>query len=277
MVVFRAIALSLALLVGIGTLIPFATEFAEAGPRTAKKAKKKKRYWRGVKKYSKRWWQLYRAQERRKKALAKRKRHLRLRQLRLATARAASTGKQSQNENSSAVPAKNRRPVQSSAAAVLPSGDPAPQGWRPAVVTPSELQFRVDNSAGSQVGSATISVVGPANPENSNNRKSVGGVPTASLRREVIDRMIRENGWVVNDYQKEVGGQPVYVVVAQSQAKNGTLQSRMFYFTEVDGRIYNVATNSPAHEAERLADESEKVINSLKSRVRPAQRAATKD
>ena len=89
--------------------------------------------------------------------------------------------------------------------------------------------------------------------------------------------MIRENGWVVNDFQKNIAGQSVYVVVAQSQAKNGSLQSRVFYFTEVDGRIYNVATNSPVQEAERLAEESEKVINSLKSRVRPTQRAATKD
>ena len=39
----------------------------------------------------------------------------------------------------------------------------------------------------------------------------------------------------------------------------------MFYFTEVDGRIYSVATNSPAEAAERLAEESEKVINSLQS------------
>jgi len=48
----------------------------------------------------------------------------------------------------------------------------------------------------------------------------------------------------------------------------------MFYFTEVDGRIYSVATNSPVQEAERLAEESEKVINSLKARVRPALRAS---
>jgi hypothetical protein len=50
----------------------------------------------------------------------------------------------------------------------------------------------------------------------------------------------------------------------------------MFYFTEVDGRIYNVATNSPVEESERLAEESEKVINSLQRRVRPAQRASLK-
>ena len=86
--------------------------------------------------------------------------------------------------------------------------------------------------------------------------------------------MVRENGWVVNDYQKDIAGQPVYVVVAQSQSKGGQVQSRMFYFTEVDGHIYSVTTNSPVDQAERLAEESEKVINSLKSRVRPTQRAS---
>ena len=270
--VFRAIALSIALLVGIGTIIPIATEFAEAGPKTRKKVKKKKRYWRGVKKYSKRWWQLYRAQERRKKALRKRKRNIRLRQMRLAKARAAQTGQVVSNAGTAPV----KQTVGLAKTTALPTGAPAPSGWRPAQASPSELQFRVDNSAGDQVGLASISVVGPANPTNNGNRKTLGGVSTSSLRREVIDRMIRENGWVVNDYEKQVGGQPVYVVVAQSQATNGALQSRMFYFTEVDGRIYNVATNSPVREAERLADESEKVINSLKSRVRP-QRAAVKE
>ncbi len=161
------------------------------------------------------------------------------------------------------------------APAMLPSGDPAPVGWKQAKSSPSELQFRVDNSSGAQVGSASITVVGPAVSGVSSN-KTVGGVATTSLRREVIDRMIRENGWVVNDYQKDVGGQPVYVVVAQSQGTGGKVVSRMFYFTEVDGRIYSVATNSPVDQQERLAEESEKVINSLKSRNKPA-RAAVKE
>jgi hypothetical protein len=270
----RAIALSLALLIGIGVLVPLATELAEAGPRKHK-SKKRPRNWKGVKKYSKRWWQLYRAQERRRKALAARKRRMRLRQLRLAAARAA----ERQRRSEPTAQAARIAPVRPNAGepAVLPSGAPAPAGWRPAVASPAEVQFRVDNSAGHQVGSASISVVGPAMPENGSSRKTVGGVSTTALRREVIDRMIRENGWVVNDYQKEIDGQNVYVVVAQSQAKNGSLQSRMFYFTEVDGRIYSVATNSPVTETERLAEESEKVINSLKSRVRPTQRASTKD
>ncbi|MGB7201650.1 MAG: hypothetical protein WBD16_05210 [Pyrinomonadaceae bacterium] len=262
----RAIALSLALLIGIGTIVPLATEYAEAGPKTKRKHRKAKKY----KKYSRGWWRQYRARMKRKKAMQARKRALRLRRLRLA--RTAARARANGQKPTIAKMKKNT----SSSAAVLPSGDPAPAGWRPAQASPAELQFRVDNSAGDQVGSASISVVGPAIGDSSsfNRTKSVGGVATTALRRDVIDRMIRENGWVVNDYQKEISGQQVYVVVAQSQAKNGALQSRMFYFTEVDGKIYSVSTNSPAQEQERLAEESEKVINSLKSRVRPTQRAS---
>ncbi len=274
----RAIALSLALLVGIGAIIPLATEFAEAHSKHSQHLKKKKRTWRGVKKYSKRWWQLYRAQERRKRAHAKTKRSLRLRQLRLAKARSSETNPTSENSVSKRSVAKNQR-SEPSASAILPTGAPAPNRWKTAEASPSELQFRVDNSAGDQVGSASITVVGPAMSTGavSSRHKNVGGVSTTSLRREVIDRMIKENGWVVNDYQKDISGQPVYVVVAQSQAKSGGVQSRMFYFTEVDGRIYSIATNSPVNEAERLAEESEKVINSLKSRVRPTQRASVNE
>ena len=262
----RAIALSLALLIGIGTIVPLATEYAEAGPKTKRKHRKAKKY----KKYSRAWWRQYRARMKRKKAMQARKRALRLRRMRLA--RIAAKARANGEKPTVAKMKKNT----SSSAAVLPSGDPAPAGWRPAQASPAELQFRVDNSAGDQVGSASISVVGPAIGDSSsfNRTKSVGGVATTALRRDVIDRMIRENGWVVNDYQKEISGQQVYVVVAQSQAKNGALQSRMFYFTEVDGKIYSVSTNSPAQEQERLAEESEKVINSLKSRVRPTQRAS---
>ena len=88
--------------------------------------------------------------------------------------------------------------------------------------------------------------------------------------------MIRENGWVVNDFQKSIGGKDVYVVVAQSQANGGRVESRMFYFTEVDGRIYSVATNSRTDAADRVAEESEKVIASLQNRSRSVQQASAK-
>jgi hypothetical protein len=266
---FRAIALSLALLIGIGTIIPLATDSVEAGPRTAKKYKKHKKY----KKYSKRWWRQYRARMKRKRALQARRRALRLRQLRLARARRSGTRKT--RVAVSAKPAK----TEDQGVALLPSGQEAPKGWKRGQSSGSEVQFRVDNGSGSEVGSAAISVVGPATGESvdTGRNRAVGGVPTSALRREVINRMIRENGWVVNDYQKEIGGKSVYVVVAQSQASGGRVQSRMFYFTEADGRIYSVSTNSATEAAERIAEESEKVIFSLQARPRPVQQAAVKE
>jgi hypothetical protein len=265
----RAIVLSLALLIGIGTIIPLATEYAEAGPRKHRKYKKKQKKY---KKYSRAWWREYNKRKKRQKLLAARKRALRLRRLRLAKARKAM-------RNGSAKPAHTAasKPVEDKSPAVLPTGEAAPAGWKRGQNSTSEVQFQVDDARGAKLGSAAISVIGPAmNDEgNAGKAKAIGGVSTASLRRTVIDRMIRENGWVVNDYQKEVGGKKVYVVVAQSQ-DGGAIQSRMFYFTEADGRIYSVATNAQADAAERLAEESEKVINSLQRRTSPAQQAGLK-
>ncbi len=259
---FRAIALSLALLIGIGVIVPMATETVEAGPKKTKRYKKKPRKY---KKYSKAWWRQYRARVKRKRAMQSRRRALRLRQLRLANAARSADPK---GKNDSATPA-----AQNPSTALLPSGQTAPQGWQPAGSTPGELQFRIDGA-----GSASISVVGPAMGESVNSVRNsmLAGVPTTSLRREVINRMVRENGWVVNDYAKQVGGKMVYVVVAQSQGAAGRINARMFYFAEADGRIYSVATNAAAESAEKLAEESEKVINSLQNRPRPVQQASIK-
>lgn len=76
--------------------------------------------------------------------------------------------------------------------------------------------------------------------------------------------MIRENGWVVNDYQKEIAGQDVYVVVAQAPGANNEVENRMYYFTESGGRIYSVATKGPERDAELLEEESEKVVSSFR-------------
>ena len=262
----RAIALSLALLIGIAALVPLATQYAEAGPRKSKKYRKHKHY----KKYSKAWWRQYRARMRRKNEMAAKRRAMRLHQLR--------TAKKAQEQKAAPdAKAAKTSPIEN-AVAMLPSGEPAPRGWKRADAPAGELQFRVDDGKGGQLGSASIAVVGPAMGESVDSARSkmIGGVATASLRRDVINRMINENGWVVNDYQKEIAGKKVYVVVAQSQS-GARVNSRTFYFTEVDGRIYSVSTNSPTDNAERLADESEKVINSLQSRSHMAPRAALKE
>jgi hypothetical protein len=265
MLVKRAIALCLGLLLAIGAILPLATNDADAKTRH-----RRHRHHRHYKKYSKQWWREYHRRQAVRKAIAARKRTLRLKQLRME--KAAADAKANGPDPHVAV---DKPAAKKGAAPGLPSGDPAPAGWSAAKSSPAEVQFRVDNPSGSQVGSAAIAVVGPSvsNPGLASN-KAVGGVATSSLRRDVIDRMVKENGWVVNDYQKQIGGQQVYVVEAQTQARNGQVQQRMYYFTEVDGKIYSVSTVSPVNESERLAEESEKVINSLKARVRPGLRAS---
>jgi len=246
----RAIALSIALVIGVGVLIPLATETTQAGPHQSKYKKHRK-----YKKYSRAWWRQYHRRQAQRRALAARRRALRLKQLRLQQAR------KDERSNESDKIVKTSAVVEQPA--LLPSGDQAPSGWKKTSATAGELKFGVTDNSGQTVGSASISVVGPAMDSPTVGRKmTVGGVPVTSLRRDVINRMINENGWVVNDYEKNVNGRSVYVVVAQSQS-GGRLSQRMFYFTEVDGRIYSVATSSNPDNADRLSNETEKVINSL--------------
>ena len=85
--IFRAIALFLALLIGIGGVVPLSTHYSEAGAPKSKKNTRK--YKKKYKKYSKSWWRAYHNRVRQRKALNARKRMLRLRQIRLANARKA--------------------------------------------------------------------------------------------------------------------------------------------------------------------------------------------
>ncbi len=267
--IFRSIALTLAIIVGLGTIIPLATNGVEAGPRMKKRAKNKSKKY---KKYSKQWWRAYRQRNRSKNSLNARKRNLRLRQIRLANARAMSDANGA-NETKVANTGKKQTTADNSTA-MLPSGEAAPKSWKRGTVSSGELQYNVVNDDGSNLGSAAISVVGPAVGED--NPKAVGGVAVTALRRTVIDRMIKEGGWVVNDYQKEIGNKKVYVVVAKSAGANGAVQSRLFYFTEADGRIYSVATNAPNDNSRRLEEESEKAIISLQRRRQTTQQAELK-
>ena len=128
--------------------------------------------------------------------------------------------------------------------------------------------MRIGAGVGPNYGSSSVTVVSPAVSQDDNLRsKTVGGVPTSSLRRTVIDQMLREEGWVVNDYQKEIGGRKVFVVVAQSAGKGGVVQSHLFYFTEAEGQIYRVATSTPDKNLARIEQESEKIIASLRRKT----------
>lgn len=267
--IYRAIALSLAIMVGLGAIAPLTTVNAESKPRAQKHAKK-------YKKYSKKWWRAYRARVNRQKTLNTRKRGLRLRQIRLAN-----TKQSPENGGVSFVKvAKSNKTaiVQDNAPAMLPTGEAAPKGWKRGASSISETQYRVDDETGLNVGSAAISVVGPAVGADSDagRNKTVGGIATSALRRTVIDRMIKEEGWVVNDYNKEVGDRKVYVVAAKSAGAGGAVQSRLFYFVESDGRIYSVLTSAPDDKSKRIEEEAEKVINSMQRKSNPVQQAELK-
>jgi hypothetical protein len=91
----------------------------------------------------------------------------------------------------------------------------------------------------------------------------LGGTPVAALRRTVIDRMVAEGGWVTNDFVQEMRGRKVFVVQAQTGAPGAPTQSLTFYFTEIDGRLYSLATTAPLDMAAPVALGSEQFMASL--------------
>lgn len=239
----RAIVLSLVVLMSVGIMLPLATNWSEASKNRVHRKNKK------VKKYSRAWWKMYRAKLRRNRALAARRQAL------IARRNAKRT------DNNKVV----AKVIQKSSTVV----ETPIAGWRGESVSPNgEARYSVADSSGRSIGSAQLSVVGAAMPLPEGEMparmrdKTLAGVSVNSLRRTVIDKMIREEGWIVNDYQREVNGKKVFVVVAQTNG-GGTVNSRLFYFTEVGGRIYNLSTNAPNDYSDKIAADSEQFIQKL--------------
>ncbi|MEZ5306061.1 MAG: hypothetical protein R2684_02830 [Pyrinomonadaceae bacterium] len=208
-----------------------------------------------VRKYSKKWWASYRAKQRRNKAVAEKKQTMRLRTQELASAK--------QNENVSSSERYNR-------IAATPSPAPQPKAApakKSAAVRPVATPTPpiVDGDVSMEVVGASVGGTG-----NVGRQSYVGGVSTTTLRRTVIDQMIRENGWVENDYQKQVGGKTVYVVVAKTQGRGNQVETRTFYFTESNGRIYRVASKSNGS-GKSSEQRSEAMIKALDRAERPQQ------
>lgn len=253
----RVMALFLVMVFSIGIMLPFATDWSEASKPKVHKKKKKK-----IKKYSKAWWKMYRAKKRRARLLAARRRAL--------AKRRAEAAARAQNNPAVAQPEAAAPGRAKSMAEKVAAPRPAPVLGKdvPVAAGGSDLEFRVADQNGQQIGSAQLSVIGVAMPQNEEGqsektrKQMLAGVPVSALRRTVIDRMIKENGWIVNDYHREVDGRRVFVVVAQS-SNGGATQSRQFYFTEVDGRIYSLSTNAPADYSDKVASDSEKLLRAM--------------
>ena len=130
---------------------------------------------------------------------------------------------------------------------------------------------RLSNNAGVP-SQASLTVVARSRPNpayltHREQSRMLAGVAFSDLRRIVIDKMINAGGWVINDYERQVNGARVFVVIAQTPADNRSPEkSWNFYFAEVDGKIYSLTLNSPVEFAGRLSAEGENFLSSFGSK-----------
>jgi hypothetical protein len=237
----RKIALSILILISVVAVMPFADSAARGLGRSMGMQRHHRRH-------SRQWWRRHRARLRRLKAaraMAHRTTALKVKPTVLAGAAATAP-----------------------ATAALPQVQQLANGWNSLPVAANgEMKFRASANPTDQ---AQLSVVAMSRPNpvyltNKEQRQMLSGVSFGELRRTVIDKMIAAGGWVSNDYEREVSGRRVFVVTAQTPADGRSPdKAHNFYFTEVNGRIYSLATEANMQSAERMAAEAERFIASLK-------------
>ena len=261
----RIFFLSMLILVLLGAGLPLTETLAKWGHRSSVGSRKKQKHYR---RHSRAWWRRYRARQRARRERALMRRRLRAEQLASSLSRPAVT-----------TPAPGVSPVSFSRVAPRPSLAPAraprlpfqltvPHNWGDArKAANGDTVFNVRTPDGRAAGTAVISAVKASGAESAvaPKAKTVGGMSVTALRRTVIDRMVAEGGWVTNDMVRDIQGRRVFVVFAQTGAPGAPTQSWSFYFTEVDGRVYSLATNTPVEFAGPVASGSEQVMASVKS------------
>jgi hypothetical protein len=276
----RIITLTLLVLVTVAGALPITESLAKWSRRSA--VSNRKRY----RKHTRAWWRRHRALVRARRARADERR-------RLADAAAGNpagtrinTALLTFNANVGAplmpavasnpaapatlasTPARAIAPARTS---LLPFDFATPHNWTAGRKTRSGAAvFTVATADGRAAGTAVVAPVSLSGAELAGvsvgpKTKTVGGTPVAALRRTVIDRMVAEGGWVTNDFVQELRGRKVFVVQAQTGAPGAPSQSLTFYFTEIDGRLYSLATTAPFEFAAPLAAGSEQFMASLQS------------
>lgn len=176
-----------------------------------------------------------------------------------------------------ATPVAVAPPMAATAAAVTPanatvSAHAAVSATRPRVVNAARPVIAPGSSAPKLPGQMNLSVVALSRPNpifltQREQKKMLAGVPVADLKRIVIDKMVNNGGWVVNDFIREVNGARVFVVTGRTPKDALTPEKAWtFYFTESDGRVYGLTTESPVEYAERMTVEAERFIESLRAK-----------
>jgi hypothetical protein len=147
---------------------------------------------------------------------------------------------------------------------------------RPRVVNAAHPAFAA--SAAKLPGQMNLSVVALSRPNpafltSREESRLLGGVAVGDLRRIVIDKMVTNGGWVVNDFVRQVNGARIFVVTARTPKDALTPEKAWtFYFTEAGGRIYGLTTDSPVEFADRMGTEAERFIQSLRARAEAGNR-----
>ncbi len=272
----RPIAIALILVLSVGVMLPFANS-AHGLRQTVEVGKQRHHRYR-----SRAWWRRYRARLRQKRMaaeMAHRNQMLSLPQnLSVADLQGLSGPQLPSLPSNSAAPATLPPPEMTAvpvatisnsahASTVVSNGE-----TRPRVVNPNHPAFK---SAGATPlpGTMNLAVVAMSRPNpafltSREVKKMLGGVALADLRRMVIDKMAASGGWVVNDFVREVNGQRVFVVTARTPKDALTPEKAWtFYFTEAGGRIYGLTTDAPVEFADRMTNEAERFIQSLRAKA----------
>lgn len=244
----RVIGFSLLMLFAIAVTLPVADSYAGYGTKSS--------WHKRSKKMTRRQRQAY--MRRRRAALRRRRMLARLQQDATKSSGAAITS------DAKLVMANIVR------AATLP-GAPritTPAGWNGGSAAGGEMRWQVSHVETSGTVNVTFAPLGTASADDNspNNRRyrTLGGRAHADLRRQVIDRMIAEGGWVTNDVERTIGGHPSFVVYAASGSQ---VEPRewAFYYTVVDNRLYRFVSDAPGSGAKRIAGEIESIVASLRS------------
>jgi hypothetical protein len=264
----RAAVFSLLVLFSIAVVVPIMDSSAHTGRHSSARHRKHR--------HSKAWWRRYHARKR----------------YRVKMARLRALERQRSPSTSGALPAteESAHYTPTAGGGVLMDARglwsvTMPVGWSSRTTgNNGEVKFRIFTPDGKPAGYSALKPVDmPESPKPllaSKARKFLGKVSFTDLRRTVIDKMMTSNGWVTNDYERVVDGKRVFVVSAQTAGSpDGSVgpQPWTFYFTEVDGRLYNLATTAPAEFVEQANSGSEKLLGSFRSNVAlPAQGTASR-
>ncbi|MGI8838388.1 MAG: hypothetical protein ACR2H4_17370 [Pyrinomonadaceae bacterium] len=246
---FRTVTLSLLMLISVGVMLPFASSTAHGIRQSS--VSKSNHHHRRYRRHSRAWWRRHRAR-------------LRMRRAAAMAHRRAPLGPALKLATNSVAPA-----------ATLPK---LPAGWeKPVIANNGEVRFKSQVTAPTP-SQATLSVVARSRPNPAyltqrEERSMLAGVSFSDLRRTVIEKMINAGGWVINDYQRQVNGARVFVVIAQTPGEGRSPEKAWnFYFAEIDGKIYSLSLNTPVQYSDRLAGEGERFLSTLREKAKAAEK-----